>query len=58
MLFKDWTIKSLFTSLMVWPMLALGAFLAIPVASFPVGRIYLVSAACWALFYNLVLLIA
>ena len=58
MLLKDWTIKSLVTSMMVWPMLALGALLAIPVALVPVGRIFLYTAAGWALLYNLILLIA
>ncbi len=58
MLFKDWTIKSLVTSLMVWPMLALGALLALPVALVPVGRVFLYTATAWALLYNLILLIA
>ncbi|MGE5154047.1 MAG: hypothetical protein ACM3ST_08530 [Bdellovibrio bacteriovorus] len=58
MLLKDWTLKSLVTSAMVWPMLALGALLAIPVALVPVGRIFLYTAAGWALLYNLILLIA
>jgi hypothetical protein len=58
MLLKDWTLKSLFTSMMVWPMLALGALLAMPVALVPVGRIFFYSAASWALLYNLILLIA
>ena len=58
MLIKDWTLKSLVTSLMVWPMLALGALLAMPVALIPVGRVFFYSAAGWALLYNLVLLIA
>ena len=58
MLLKDWTIKLLVTSMMVWPMLALGALLAIPVALVPVGRVFLYTAAAWALLYNLILLIA
>jgi hypothetical protein len=58
MLIKDWTLKSLLASLMVWPMLALGALLALPVALIPVGRVFFYSAAGWALFYNLLLLIA
>lgn len=58
MLLKDWTLKSLVTSMMVWPMLGLGALLAIPVALVPVGRIFLYTAAGWALLYNLILLIA
>lgn len=58
MLLKDWTLKSLVTSAMVWPMLALGALLAIPVALVPLGRIFFYTAAAWALLYNLILLIA
>lgn len=58
LLIKDWTLRSVVTSAMVWPMLALGALLAIPVALFPVGRIFLYTAAGWALLYNLILLIA
>lgn len=58
MLFKDWTIKSLFTSMMVWPMLSIGAVLAIPVTLLPIGRAFLYSSAAWALLYNLILLIA
>jgi hypothetical protein len=58
LLIKDWTLKALFTSMMVWPMLALGALLAIPVALAPVGRIFVYTAVGWALLYNLVLLIA
>lgn len=58
MLFKDWTFKSLFTSAMVWPMLALGAVLALPVALLPLGRLFFYTAAGWALLYNLILLIA
>lgn len=58
MLAKDWTIKALFTSVMVWPMLALGALLAIPVALLPLGRPFLYTAASWALLYNLILIIS
>ena len=58
MLLKDWTLKSVVTSMMVWPMLALGALLAIPIALFPVGRAFFYSAAAWAIVYNLILLVA
>jgi hypothetical protein len=58
MLVKDWTLKSLVASLMVWPMLALGALLAVPVALFPLGRPFFYSAAGWALLYNLILLVS
>jgi hypothetical protein len=58
MLLKDWTIKSLFTSAMVWPMLGLGALLAPPLALLPVGRPFFYSSAAWALLYNLILLLS
>ncbi len=44
--------------MMVWPMLAIGALLAMPVALFPVGRPFVYSAAGLALVYNLILLFA
>jgi hypothetical protein len=58
MLFKDWTIKALFTSAMAWPALALAMLIAVPIAFLPLGRIYLASALGGALFYNLVLLLS
>jgi hypothetical protein len=58
MLFKDWTIKSLFTSMMAWPALGLAMLVAAPIALLPVGRIYLLSAVGGGLLYNLVLLIS
>ena len=58
MLLKDWDLEALFTSMMAWPMLALGALLAIPVAMLPLGRPFLYTSVAWALIYNLILLIA
>jgi len=58
MLFKDWTVKSLFTSLMAWLALGLAMLMAGPVALLPVGRIYLGSAVIGGLLYNLILFIA
>ena len=58
MLFKDWTIKSLFTSLMAWPALALAMLIAVPIAFLPLGRVYLYSAMGGALIYNLILLVS
>jgi hypothetical protein len=58
MLFKDWTIKSVFTSLMAWPALGLGMLVAGPIALLPVGRLYLGTAVGGGLVYNLILLIA
>ena len=58
MLFKDWTIKSLFTSMMAWPALGLAMLVAVPMAFLPLGRIYLGTAIGGGLLYNLILLIA
>ncbi len=58
MLFKDWTIKSLFTSMMAWPALGLAMLVAVPMAFLPLGRVYLGTAIGGGLFYNLILLIA
>jgi hypothetical protein len=58
MLFKDWTLKSLFTSLMAWPALGLAMILAVPIAFLPLGRIYLYSAMAGGLLYNLILLVS
>jgi hypothetical protein len=58
MLFKDWTVKALFTSMMAWPALALAMLVAVPIAFLPLGRIYLYSAMGGALIYNLILLVS
>ena len=58
MLFKDWTIKSLFTSAMAWPALGMAAMLAGVMAFIPLGRVWFGSALLGAGIYNLILLIA
>jgi hypothetical protein len=58
MLFKDWTFKALFVSMLSWPILGLAAVVAVPMAFLPLGRIYLYSALLGAFLWNLVLLIA
>jgi len=58
MLFKDWTFKSVITSMMAWPALGLGMLVAIPIAILPLGRIYFGTAVAGALLYNLILLVA
>ena len=58
MLFKDWTVKALFTSAMAWPALGLAMLAAGPIALLPVGRIFLGSAVGGGLIYNLILLVA
>jgi hypothetical protein len=58
MLFKDWTLKSLFVSMLSWPILGLAAMVALPIAFLPLGRVYLFSALLGAFLWNLVLLMA
>lgn len=58
MLFKDWTVKALFTSAMAWPVLGLAMLFALPMAFVPLGRVYFYSAFAAASVYNLILLIA
>jgi hypothetical protein len=58
MLFKDWTLKALATSLLAWPALGLAMILGVPAALLPFGRIYLFSALGGGLLFNLILLLA
>jgi hypothetical protein len=58
MLVKDWTLKSVLTSLMAWPVLGLAMLVAGPIALLPVGRLYLGTAVGGGLLYNLILLVA
>jgi hypothetical protein len=58
MLFKDWTVKALFTSMMAWPALGLAMVVAVPIAFLPLGRVYLYSALGGGLIYNLILLVS
>jgi hypothetical protein len=58
MVFKDWTIKSVFTSLMAWPALALAMIMAAPIALLPLGRFYLGTAVGGGVIYNMILLFA
>jgi hypothetical protein len=58
MLFKDWTVKALFTSMMAWPVLGLAMVVAVPIAFLPLGRVYLYSALGGGLIYNVVLLVS
>lgn len=43
---------------LAWSMLALGGLLAIPVVLVPGGRLFLYTAAGWALVHNLFLLLS
>jgi hypothetical protein len=58
MLFKDWTIKSLFTSAMAWPALGMAMLFALPMVFVPLGKLYFYSAFTAASVYNLILLIS
>ena len=58
MLFKDWTLKAVLTSLLAWPALGLAMFLGLLIALLPLGRVYFWSAVGGGLLYNLNLLLA
>ncbi len=57
MLFKEWSLLTILASQLVWPRLMLGMLIAIPIALFPVGRFYFISAILGGLTYHLVLLV-
>jgi hypothetical protein len=57
MLFKEWSLLTILASQLVWPRLMLGMLIAIPIALFPVGRFYFVSAILGGLAYHLLLLV-
>jgi hypothetical protein len=57
MMFKEWSLLTILASQLVWPRLMLGMLIAIPVALFPVGRLYFISAILGGLSYHLLLLI-
>ena len=57
MLFKEWSLLTILASQLVWPRLMLGMLIAIPIALFPVGRFYFISAILGGLAYHLLLLV-
>jgi|GEM_PF-1304833 len=57
MLFKEWSLLTILASQLVWPRLMLGMLIAIPIALFPVGRFYFVSAILGGLAYHLLLVV-
>lgn len=57
MLFKDWSLLTILASQLVWPRLMLGMLIAVPIALFPIGRLYFISAILGGLAYHLILLI-
>jgi hypothetical protein len=57
MLFKEWSLLTILASQLVWPRLVLGMLIAIPIALFPVGRFYFLSAILGGLAYHLLLII-
>jgi hypothetical protein len=58
MIFKDWTIKSLLTSMIAWPVLGFAMLVAVPIAFLRVGGVYLYTAVGGGILYNLILLIS
>jgi hypothetical protein len=57
MLFKDWSLLTILASQLVWPRLMLAMLIGLPIALFPVGRFYFISAILGGLTYHLLLLI-
>ncbi|MCA1791004.1 MAG: hypothetical protein LC667_14450 [Thioalkalivibrio sp.] len=57
MLFKEWSLLTILASQLVWPRLMLAMLFAIPIALFPVGRFYFISAILGGFAYHLLLLI-
>jgi hypothetical protein len=57
MLFKEWSLLTILASQLVWPRLMLAMLIAIPIALFPVGRFYFISAILGGLAYHLLLLL-
>lgn len=55
MLFKDWTLLTVLASQLVWPRLMLGMIIAVPIALFPVGRFYFISAILGGVIFNIML---
>jgi len=55
MLFTDWSVQSLLASGLAWPLMALAAVVAVPIAMLGLGRIYFFSALGGGLLFNLVI---
>ena len=55
MLFKDWSLLTVLASQLVWPGLMIAMLVAIPIALFPVGRVYFLTAILGGLAYHLLL---
>ena len=58
MVFKDWSLDALATSLLAWPLLGLAMVAGVPIAMLGLGRIYFYSAIGGGLLYNLYLLVS
>lgn len=58
MLIKDWDARSLFTSMMAWPVLGLATLAGMIVALLPLGRVYFATAIGLGTLYNLILLLS
>jgi hypothetical protein len=57
MLFKDWSLLTILASQLVWPRLMLAMLVAVPIALFPVGRMYFLTAILGGLAYHLLLVL-
>lgn len=57
MLFTDWSLNSLLASGLAWPLMALAAVVAVPIAMIGLGRMYFFSALGGGLLFNLVVVL-
>lgn len=55
MLFKDWSLLTVLASQLLWPRLMIAMLVAIPIALFPVGRMYFLTAVLGGVAYHLLL---
>lgn len=58
MLVKEWSLITILASQLVWPRLMVAMVVAIPIALFPIGRFYFLSAIAGGLLYHALLLLA
>ena len=58
MLFTDWGLDTLLSSVLAWPVLGLAALAAVPFAMIGMGRIYFATALGGGVLFNLAVMLA
>jgi hypothetical protein len=58
MILNDWSLKTLLTAMLAWPVLGLAAMAGALIALLPFGRVWLWTAIGGGLAYNLLLLVS